>query len=91
MPIEKTVTTKMMHGWSKYGGRRFGMYRRETIWSTTWHCQACGKEQVRDLPHYMIPYADTDREYIQICSKCKNKAISHGVNSHDELIKLVRK
>lgn len=88
--MEIKVTTKMMYGWSKYGGARMGMVRKETVWSKDWCCQVCGKTQIRDLPHYMIPFKDSDREYIQICSTCKHIAMEKGAEDHEAVMIAVR-
>lgn len=88
--IVKTTITKKMYGWSKWGGARFGMITRETTWSPSWVCQVCGKDQVRELPHYMIPLKGTDREYIQVCSTCKHESVINKLKDHIALIEHIR-
>jgi len=64
LSVEISITKKM-YGWTKYGGARHGLVKTD---DDVWYCQACGEEQVKEIPGYM--YEINDREYLRLCAKC---------------------
>lgn len=77
-----------MYGWSKWGGRRMGTVKEEL---DEWFCQGCGRKQIKELPAYLLPQDEDMREYVRVCSECKNLVVSYQLDQFDELIKLIRK
>jgi hypothetical protein len=77
-----------MYGWSKYGGARHGLVKEEL---DEWFCQACRQKQVKELPNYMFDYDGDMRDFIRICSKCRNTAIKERIRKVVDLFKKVRK
>ena len=83
-----TITiTKMMYGWSKWGGATNGL-AKETL--DEWYCQSCGKKQTKTLPSYMVPLDGSNRDFFRVCSECKAKAVKNHVSFVFDLIKLVK-
>ena len=68
--------TKMMYGWTKWGGASHGLVKEQL---DEWYCQLCGEHQVVELPAYMFPLDDGNRNFIRICSICKKntKAVAN--------------
>jgi len=83
----KVTITKKMYGWSKYGGSRDNI-RKEQL--PIWYCQACGEEQVKILPQYMISEDEENVDYVRVCAVCKHKAVTNYLLEIDGLIALVR-
>jgi hypothetical protein len=79
--------THMMYGWSKWGGGTQGL-AKETL--DEWYCQACGEEQIKGLPSYMIPVDTTRRDFVRVCASCKAKAISHQISLCFDLLRLLK-
>ena len=65
--------TKKMFGWSKWGGKTQGLFT--LLPADEWFCQNCGLKQTRNLPSYMIPMNDSNRDFAKVCCKCKNEFI----------------
>ena len=68
------IIKKKVYGWSKYGGSRDNV-RKEQL--PTWYCQACGMEQVKVLPQYMVPTDKDNMEFARVCTLCKH-VYEHG-------------
>lgn len=86
--IEEMSTTKKMYGWTKYGGARKGLVQEEL---DEWYCQTCGRRQTKELPYYMVPLdVDIRREFVRVCSECKNQAIKKRIDAFEALAKKVR-
>lgn len=77
-----------MYGWSKWGGARHGLVKEEL---DEWYCQACKEKQTRSLPNYMFDYFGDKRDYIRICSKCKNKVVKENIEYVRDLFQKIRK
>lgn len=82
--------TKMMYGWSKWGGKTDGLGTFATAPDTKWACQMCGEYQAWSLPRYMIPFDDSWREFIKVCSNCKRKSIIRRLRYVQELLKVIK-
>ena len=82
----KVKITKLMYGWSKWGGGNKGLVKESL---DEWACQACGEKQRRELPSYMLEL--WPREFVRICSKCKNIATKNKLKSFYELLEYVKK
>ena len=76
--------TKMMYGWSKYGGPRYGLIKGEK----DWFCQACGSKQAKELGQYMIPINNSNREFARVCGICKHMQAKHKLNYKRLCIKI---
>jgi hypothetical protein len=57
--------------WSKWGGGRMGLVSLFSYGE--WWCQSCGEEQTKNCPSYMIPLDIMNRDFVKICSRCKNR------------------
>jgi len=77
-----------MYGWSKHGGRNFGLVMEEL---NEWYCQVCQEKQTKDLPAYYIPVDEDEREFVRVCSKCKNIAEQNNICYLPDLLKLRHK
>ena len=75
--------TRLMYGWSKWGGGNKGLVKEEL---KEWYCQSCINLQKKELPSYMVETAT--REFVRVCSNCKHKMIQKKLKSYYELIKL---
>jgi len=85
---DKVTITKKMYGWSKWGGARHGLVKEDL---DEWFCQSCGEKQVKVLPNYMFDYFKDKRDFIRICSKCKNEAVRRRINRVETLFGRLRK
>jgi len=85
---EAIVITQKMYGWSKYGGARHGTAKEEL---DEWFCQVCGDRQVKVLPNWLFAMDGGKRDWVRICSKCKNKAIQNETETFAELIDIARR
>lgn len=83
MIIQEVSITKKMYGWSKYGGARKGLVKEEL---DEWSCQLCGSKNNKNLPSYFIPEDPTQREYMRVCSRCKNISIKSQLRTFDEML-----
>lgn len=72
--------------WSKYGGGRFVSDFEN---NKTWHCQACGEEQLDIFPSYLLTRGTI--ENVRICTFCRYITVLKNVNVYDDLLILVRK
>lgn len=80
--LSVTITQKV-YGWTKYGGANMSI---STLTSDTkWFCQSCQEEQEKDLPRYLIPMDEFNRDFAKVCSKCKHLANKRGINRYREL------
>lgn len=79
--------TKMMYGWSKWGGATHGL-AKESL--DEWYCQVCGEKQTKMLPSYMFPYDSFGRDFVRICARCKAKAKLKDICYVFELINLIK-
>jgi len=89
---QEVKITKLMFGWSKYGGPRHGLVKKNKIdaWGEDkWSCQACGEEQPSDLMAYMIEFSPL--EFVRICASCCAVANKRQINNLYFLIPYVRK
>jgi hypothetical protein len=73
-----------MFGWSKWGGGNQGLFT--LLPADEWFCQICGRKQTRNLPSYMIPVDDSNREFVKICCNCKHKLIIKKLKTFFDLI-----
>ena len=95
--IESLPTLPMFHnqygshlpkqGWTKWGGAVYGIDKTEF---DQWYCQACGDEQIKGLPSYMIPMDESQRDFIRVCSSCKFKAVKTRVRISWDLIRIIK-
>lgn len=75
--------TKMLYGWSKWGGRFCGIARE---FLEVWSCQICGEKQLFCLPQYFLPIDEDMREFIRICAGCFYDVKKAGVGNYNELL-----
>jgi hypothetical protein len=75
--------TKLMYGWSKWGGASKGMVQGL---NNVWYCQSCRKESPISEASFMFPIFD--REFGRICRECLDVAILKKMKSLWELMKL---
>jgi len=87
--IIKTVSiTKMMYGWTKYGGRNYGIVKH----GGGWFCQACGEKQPKEAPAYMFCMDNGKfREFVRLCSCCENVVKVKKVVNFQKLKEIVEK
>jgi len=88
--VTRVKVTRMMYGWSKYGGARHGLVKHNGEWT----CQICGETFPSEIPAYMFCWdIENLREFLRICGMCENKYKKNKemVKSVDDLIKLCRK
>lgn len=83
---EEVSITKMMYGWSKYGGPRHGLVKKNI--KGTWACQACAQQQTEEMPRYMYEFAP--QEYVRVCGMCHFIGFHLGIQRVQELIPIVR-
>jgi len=81
--------TKMMYGWSKYGGGRYGLVGEETL--PEWTCQACGSQIPKLIPPFMFPIDGDYRDFLRICANCQHNVIMYKVKQMFELFERCRK
>ena len=74
--------TKMLYGWSKWGGGTKGI-AREVL--EEWNCQICGEKQLIDLPQYFFPLDSTMRDFIRICASCRSEIKKTGITNFVDL------
>lgn len=67
------AVTMKLYGWSKWGGARNSI--STLLVDEDWYCQVCGEQETKDLPAYFVPYDDTQRDFIKVCSVCRNKSL----------------
>jgi len=79
--------TRMMYGWTKWGGATEGI-SKESV--DEWFCQICGEPQIKELPSYMIPVDITQRDFIRVCSSCKAKSVQRHIMLCWDLLRLIR-
>lgn len=85
---EEFSLTKAMYGWSKYGGSNQGLVKE----GGGWYCQACGKEQPKEFPAYMMCLDhDTFRNFIRLCADCEHLVKSRHITEYEKLRRIVRK
>ena len=77
-----------MYGWTKYGGGRKGTVQEEL---DEWTCQSCGAKHTKELPYYFLPMDDLEREFVKVCSVCKNVALRTHSTEYYSLIKITRR
>lgn len=80
--------TKKMYGWSKWGGAYDGLIKTEL---DEWVCQFCARDQVKELPCYMIPFDEDQREFFRACSVCKNIALNNNCKTFRDLLGIIRR
>jgi len=86
--IETISITKMMYGWSKYGGKNYGVVKH----NGGWFCQTCGAEQPKSVPSYMFCTDNGGfREFVRLCSCCENLVKEKKIKNYQELKEIVRK
>lgn len=76
------IGNKYAASWSKWGGPREG-YQKEEL--PQWVCQACGKDQLRVFPEYLLLLDDETREYLRICTECKFRSVVSDSRSFAKL------
>lgn len=79
--------TKKLYGWTKYGGPNMSI--STLIEDQKWFCQACQDEQEKDLPRYLIPMDEFNRDFAKVCSKCKHLANKKNIDRYPKLRQLV--
>lgn len=75
--------TKLMYGWSKWGGASKGMIQEHT---DTWYCQSCRREFPDTIDSFMFPIFD--REFGRVCQSCLDRAILMKIRSLWDLMTL---
>ena len=78
--------TKLMYGWSKWGGASKGMVQEKT---DTWYCQSCNKDYPSTTKSYMFPLFD--REFGRICQECLDGAILNRIKNLWDLMSVNKK
>lgn len=78
--------TRLMYGWSKYGGASKGMVQEKT---DTWYCQSCRTEKSISDISFMFPIFD--REFGRICQDCLDVAIQKRLRSLWDIAKIFRR
>lgn len=81
--MEEVSLTKKMYGWTKYGGARKGLVSEEL---DEWYCTLCGSHNLKHLPAYFMPEDDSQREYMRLCTRCKNVALRLEIDTYEELL-----
>ena len=83
--IKVVSVTKMMYGWTKYGGSNHGLVKK----GGEWYCQSCGKEQPDEFPAYMMCVDGGNyRSFIRLCAHCENVVKKNNIKC---LLKLKEK
>lgn len=75
--------TKIMYGWSKWGGANNGV--ATLMGNDEWYCQACQQQQTKNLPSYMFPLDAFNRDYAKICARCKNVSVKKQIENYFKL------
>lgn len=78
--------TRLMYGWSKYGGGTHGLVQTQ---SDVWYCQSCKDELRKEVPSFMMEYSFG--EFARICSSCQDIARRSGLKDLMSLAKAVRR
>lgn len=84
--IEACITisiTKKLFGWSKWGGANNSI--STLLPADEWWCQCCASKQTKQMPGYMIPLDEFNRDFAKVCSACRNRAIRKRVKTFFEL------
>ena len=87
----KAVVLKLSqqkYGWSKYGAGNHGLVKEQL---DIWYCQCCKTKCTREMPAYMFPFDDSNREFVRLCSTCERLAKVAEIKSYSDLILAVRK
>jgi len=79
--------TRSYSGWSKYSG---GFANLSTEKPEDWVCQACGKNQPKEMPGYPYPIGMNMREFIKVCGKCHHKGLRKNILDCRNLIRYIR-
>lgn len=79
---EEHSPTKLMYGWSKWGGASKGMVQEQT---DEWYCQSCKRVAKKSVPSFMFPMYD--REFARICQSCLDTAIAKHYRTIWELLR----
>lgn len=79
--------TKMMYGWTKWGGGTYGIAKEDL---PEWFCQICGDKQIRALPSYMFPIDISLRDFVRVCTGCKATAKINKLSFMHQLLKFIR-
>lgn len=83
-----TAISRMMKGWSKWGGANHSLLTIEE----EWNCQCCGEKQTIELPAYFIYITTKENgELARICSKCYNLSLIKEISNIMDLIDKIRK
>lgn len=86
--VNRVVITKMMYGWSKYGGGNHGLVKDQ---NEIWYCQCCRVKCTREMPAYMFAFDDSNREFVRLCSTCSHLTKVADIHSYKDLVFAVRK
>jgi len=78
--------TKLMYGWSKWGGGSKGLLQTN---NDIWFCQACREEFPNAIQSFMFPVFT--REFGRICQRCLDKAILKRIKTLWDLMKIEKK
>lgn len=79
--------TKKMYGWSKYGGGTHGALIED---GDEWTCQSCGDVQSKELPSYLVPLDESDRDFMRVCADCKNILERGKYVTYTQLVQVTR-
>ena len=82
----KVTITRLMYGWSRWGGGNQGLVKEEL---DEWYCQNCGEIQKKGLPSYMVETAE--REFVRVCAKCKHKMVENRLKDYWGLMNYTRR
>lgn len=74
--------TKLMYGWSKWGGASKGMVQGKNPY---WFCQSCRLEFQEEVESFMFPIFD--REFGRVCKDCLDLAILKRVKNLWQMMK----
>ncbi len=83
--MPRIAITRLMYGWSKWGGGNQGLVKEEL---DEWYCQSCSEMQKKELPSYMVESAT--REFMRVCAKCKNVMVRSNIRSYWKLLNYIR-
>ena len=78
--------TRLMYGWSKYGGASKGMVQER---NDIWYCQSCRMEKKLSDTAFMFPIFN--REFGRICQECLDLAIEKRMKSLWDLARVFRR
>jgi NAD-dependent SIR2 family protein deacetylase len=77
-----------MYGWTKYGGAREGLVKKEL---EKWYCQVCGAQMPKSIPAYMIPMDRLNRDFLRVCPECQNASYTLKITTYAQLVRVIKR